>query len=389
MAEDKEKKHKWLRRLFWTGGIATLIWVGAKLYYSLKSEEKTEEKPKFPTGRIDELKIKIGHKLFPLVDEKYGSKLLERIPAIRKQLIYELGFPLPLVRIVDDLFLDNSYVICVKGVQVASGEIMPGYYMAIKQASTDNSVELDGIKMIEPTHNIPAIWIDESECEKAAEAGYLIVDPLTVMLTHMKETFIQHAHEIFGLQETKKLLDDFKRTKPVVVDEVIPEVLTLVDVNKVMRGLLAERVSIRDLGTILETLADYGRHDKDVHNLIEYVRQALSRQITETFLNSEGQLEAVHISSESESQLIDMHNAEDKLDIESEIVQNFLESLSETVNRLRENKIYPVLICPSEIRPHIREAVQRVLPDLAVLSYDEIPSDVKIEIKGIIELRQE
>lgn len=395
MSIDKRKKHKWLRKLLWAGGIATLTWIGAKLYYRLKSEEEVEEKLIFSVdSRIDELKIKIGHKLFPLVDEQYGSKLLERIPAIRTQLMYELGFPLPRVRIVDDLYLNSSYVICVKGVEVASGEIMPGDYMAIKQATTDDSVDLDGIEMIESTHNIPAIWIDESECEKAVDAGYLIVDPLTVMITHMKETFIQHAHEILGLQETKKLLDNFKHIKPVVVDEVIPEVLSLVDVNKIFRGLLAERVSIRDLGTILETLADHGRHEKDVHNLIEYVRQALGRQITESFLK-EGQLSAVHISSDLESQLINMHDANDELDIESETVRNFLKSLSEIMREaleeyeLRKNKTYPVLICSSKIRPHIRKATQQVLPDLAVLSYEEIPSDVEVAIKGVIRLHQE
>lgn len=385
MIRERRKKNKWLRGLLWGGGIATLAWGAAKLYYTLKPEEMAEEKLIFPIdSRMDELRIKIGHKLFPLVDERYGSKLLERIPAIRTQLMYELGLPLPLVRIVDDLFLSNSYIICVKGVQVASEEIMPGEYMAIKQVDTDESVELDGIETIEPTHNIPAIWIEESECEKATAAGYLVVDPLTVMLTHMKETFIQHASEIFGLQETKKLLDDFRHVKPVVVDEVVPDVLTLVDVNKILRRLLVERVSIRDLGTILETLADHGRQDKDVHRLVEFVRQALGRQIVGAFLNSGGQINAVCISSDLESQLLDLHNANDELDVESEIMQELLKSLSKTVDELQEDKIYPVLICPSEIRPHIREEVQRVLPKLTVLSYDEIPSDVKVEVKSTI-----
>lgn len=388
MSEEKSKKHKWLHGLLWTGGIAALAYIGTKLYFSLKSETETKEKLGPPAdNRVDELKIKIGHKLFPVVDKKYGSKLLERIPALRTQLIYELGFPLPPVRIVDDLFLDDSYVILVKGVEVASGKIIPGKYMAIRQASTDDSVELDGVKMIEPTHEMPAIWIDEKECKKAVEADYLIIDPLTVMLTHLKETFIQHAHEILGLQETKKLLDDFIHVKPVVVNEVIPDVLTLVDVNKILRGLLAERVSIRDLGTILETLADHGRHKKDVHNLVEHVRQALGRQITELFIDSEGQLEAVHISSDLEDKLVNMHEANDELDIESEIMQALLKSLPETMNELRGNKVYPVLICSSEIRPHIREMTQRVLPNLAVLSYDEIPQDVKVEVKGVIALR--
>lgn len=385
MSEKKGKKHKWLHRLLWTGSIATLAYVGTKIYFSLKSEKEIEEKSIPPVdSTIDELKIKIGHELFPLVDKKYGSKLLERIPAIRKQIRYELGFPLPVVRIVDDLFLEDSYVICIKGIEVATGKIMPGKYMAIKQACTDDSVELDGVEVVEPTHNIPAIWIDESECKKAIEANYLIVDPLTVMLTHMKETFIRHAPDILGLQETKKLLDDFKHIKPVVVDEVIPEVLNLVDVNKVLQRLLAERVSVRNLGTILETLADYGRHDKDIHNLVEHVRQALGRQITESFLNSEGNLDAVHLSSELESQLIEMHEVNDELDIESKIVQDFLKSLSEKVDELQKGKVYPVLICPSKIRPHIRKITQRILPNLAVLSYDEIPSDIKVEVKEVI-----
>jgi len=386
MKAKRRKKKKWLRKALWVGGIATVAFLGAKLYYSLKPDEEVEEKLTFPTdSRIDELKIKIGHKLFPLVDEQYGSKLLERVPAIRTQLMYELGLPLPLVRIVDDLFLDNSYVICVKGVQVASGKIMPGDFMAIKKADTDD-VELDGIQTIEPTHNIPAIWINEKEYDKAAKAGYLVVDPLTVILTHMKETFIQYAHEILGLQETQKLLDNFKKSKPVVVNEVIPDVLTLVDINKILRELLAERVSIRDIGTILETLADHGREVKDMHKLVEYVRQALKRQITEPFINKQGQIDAVCLSSELEDQFINMHNVDEELDIESEIIQKFLKSLPEVVNELRKNNIYPVLVCQSDIRPHVREIIERVLPNLAVLSYDEIPSDIKVDVKEVIEL---
>lgn len=231
---------------------------------------------------MDPIEFEFGYGLIPLADTGQGGDLLDRIIMIRRQCALEMGLVVPVIRIRDNIQLKpNEYVIKIKGNNVGGGELLLNHYLAMSPGYDDESIS--GIETIEPSFGLPALWIDESVKERAELSGYTVVDPPSVVATHLTELIKRYGHELLGRQETKQLVDNLRENYPVLVDELIPSILAVGDIQKVLGKLLREKISIRDLVTIFETLADYGTYTKDPDILTEYVRQSLSRQITQQF----------------------------------------------------------------------------------------------------------
>ncbi|MBO9599371.1 MAG: flagellar biosynthesis protein FlhA, partial [Cohnella sp.] len=252
-------------------------------------EEKQIEEVRSPESvisllQVDPIEFEFGYGLIPLADTQQGGDLLDRIIMIRRQCALEMGLIVPVIRIRDNIQLKpNEYVIKMKGNMVARGELLLNHYLAMSPGFDDDTIT--GIETQEPAFGLPALWIDEAMKERAEMSGYTVVDPPSVVATHLTEVIKKHAHELIGRQETKALVESVKETFPALVDELIPSILTVGDVQKVLAKLLKEKISIRDLVTIFETLADYGKFTKDPDVLTEYVRQSLSRQITQQYAN--------------------------------------------------------------------------------------------------------
>lgn len=249
--------------------------------------------------QIDPIEFEFGYSLIPLADTSQGGDLLDRIVMIRRQLALELGMIVPVVRIRDNIQLQpNEYRIKIKGSQVAKGELLLDHYLAMSPGIEDEEVQ--GIETMEPAFGLPAIWIGEEMKERAEYSGYTVVDPPSVVSTHLTEVIKKHAHELIGRQETKQLVDHLKESYPAIVEEVTPDALTIGEVQKVLSKLLRERISIRNLAVIFETLADFAKMTKDTDLLTEYVRQGLSRQISKSYTNENEPLHVITLGGSVE-----------------------------------------------------------------------------------------
>lgn len=255
--------------------------------------------------QVDPIEFEFGYGLIPLADTQQGGDLLDRIIMIRRQCALELGLVVPVIRIRDNIQLKpNEYVIKIKGNTVARGDLLLNHYLAMSPGFEDDSVV--GIETTEPAFGLPAIWIDEQMKERAELSGYTVVDPPSVVATHLTEIIKRHAHELIGRQETKQLVENVKESYPALIDELIPSILTIGDVQKVLSKLLREKVSIRDLVTIFEALADHGNYTKDPDILTEYVRQSLSRQITQQFSSGSDTLRVITVGPQLEKKLLNL-----------------------------------------------------------------------------------
>ncbi|AVX31172.1 flagellar biosynthesis protein FlhA [Carboxydocella thermautotrophica] len=374
------------------GGLAWQINRAAKTSEETVEEEvvKEAEEARKPENvlsllQVDLMELELGYSLIPLVDSSQGGDLLDRVVMIRRQCALELGIVLPPIRMRDNMQLrPNSYVIKIKGVEVASGTLMVDHYLAMNAGLAEDDIA--GIDTVEPAFGLPAKWIPAHLKEEAELKGYTVVDPSSVLATHLTEIIKSHAHEILGRQDVKKLLDNVKETNPAVVEELVPDLLNLGEIQKVLANLLREKISIRDLVTILETLADQARATKDIDVLTEYVRQALSRQITRQFAR-DGQIAVLTLAPELEQQLRENlqqteHGSYIALDPMS--AQKFYTSLQNAVNQQWQRGIQPVLFCPPLLRIYIRRIVERVLPDLPILSYNELEGNVQIQAVGTV-----
>ena len=338
---------------------------------------------------LDIMELEVGYELIPLVDADRNGELLERIKSVRRQFALEMGFIVPPLHIRDNLQLKPSeYGILIKGVEVARGSILMGRLLAMNPGTTDK--EIDGVQTKEPTFGLPAIWISTSAKQEAQLAGYTVVDPATVITTHIKETIKRHANELLGRQETQALIDKFKESNPKVVEELIPNVLTLGKVQKVLQNLLKEQVSIRDLRTILEQLADYGPTTQDTDILTEYVRQALARPITKQFQAADGSLTVMTLDRNVEEILqnsIQKTEVTSFLALEPAVAEQLLSKLQEAVEAMTPKlETSPVLLASPGIRHHLRRFVERFIPDLAVLSHSEIIPSVQIKTLKVVDL---
>lgn len=360
----------------------------------LQQEEKREveeaKKPEAVTAllKLDAIELEIGYSLIPLVDASQGGDLLDRITMIRRQIAIELGLVVPPIRIRDNMQLGpNAYVIKIKGIEVGRGDLLPGHYLAMESGAVSKRVA--GIETREPAFGLPALWITEEKRDEAELAGYTVVDSPSIIATHLTEIIRGNAAELLGRQDVKRLLDELKEEHAALVEEVVPELLTVGEVQRVLQNLLREGVPIRDLVTILETLGDYARATKDQVFLTEKVREALARQISKQYTGDDGYIPVVTMDPALEQEIADALQETERglaIALPPERVEAFYDGLSRTLERAAAAGHQAVLLCSPMIRPAVRRLVARVLPRLSVISYNEVAPNAQVQSVGMVRL---
>jgi len=353
-----------------------------------KEKEEVTKGPENVLGllQIDPIALEIGYNLIPLVDPDQGGDLLERVTMIRRQSAIEFGLIFPPIRIRDNMRLDpNTYSIKIKGVEVGKGSIRMGKYLAMNPGNVKEKIE--GEETVEPAFGLPAIWIDEANREKAERLGYTVVDAPSVIATHMTEVIKSYASEVLGRQDVQALLNSLSTDYSVVVDEVKKSGATIGDIQKILKGLLREGVSIRDLVTIMETIADYFPSVKGPDELIELVRQALSRQICQQYSDPEKKIPVITVSKEVEEEIrnsiVETERGK-KFAMEPGEQKKLLNGITDEVKKIREKGLKPVFLTSPEIRAIFSNIVSSIVPHAAVLSSFEIATDIRLEAVGNI-----
>jgi flagellar biosynthesis protein FlhA len=360
-----------------------------------KTEEVREEAPTVAPKEsvekllaLDLMELEVGYGLISLVDAGQGGELLQRIKSLRKQLAMEMGFIIPAIHIRDNLQLKpNEYAFLLKGVEITRGELMPGYYLAI--TPEDRGVTIKGVQTKEPAFGLPAVWLNEKEKENIQAKGVIVVDCATVITTHLTELIKSHADELLGREEVRSLLDNLAISHPKVVEELVPNIISLGTVQKVLQRLLKERISIRDLLTILETLADYLPITKNVDLLTSYVRQALARTISKQYKDEKGNISVVMLSPEIEEHInnsIQHTEHESYLIADPNLIQRIVSNLQKFMNTFSTRGLQPIIVCSPKTRIHLKKVLERFFPGIIVLSHNEITHDVNINSLGMVEL---
>ncbi len=334
---------------------------------------------------LEMLELEVGYGLVPLVDAAQQGELLERIRSIRKQSAQKMGFIVPPIHIHDNLQLKpQEYNLLIRGAKVGGGE-MSGQYLAMDGGGVTERIP--GTTTTEPVFGLPAVWIKGAERERAQVAGYTVVDNTTIMATHISEIIRRHAHELVGRQELQQLLDNLAAVAPKVVEDLIPNILNLGTVLRVVKNLLKEGVSIRDLRGVLETLADYGGLTKDPEMLTEFVRQALGRSIVELLAREDETLCVMTLDRDMEEMLTDAVQLSDQgsyLAMEPAAAQRLLNSIRQMSEKFEQQGTTPVILASPNIRRHVKRLTERFIPNMAVLSHNEIPPHVKIQSIGMV-----
>lgn len=337
---------------------------------------------------VDPIEFEFGYALIPLADTNQGGDLLDRIVMIRRQLALELGLVIPVVRIRDNIQLQpNEYCLKIKGNEVAKGELLLDHYLAISPGMDDELIE--GIDTLEPAFKMPAKWISESVKEQAEMFGYTVVDPPSVVSTHITEVIKSYAHELIGRQETKQLIDHTKETYPILIEEVTPNPLSVGDIQRVLAKLLKESVSIRNLPIIFEVLADYGKMTSDTDLLTEYVRQGLARQITSQYTVQEGLLRVLTLSGKVEktmAEAIQQTEHGNYLSLDPNVSQAIVESIAKQIETLSFQEQSPIVLCSPAVRMYVRQITERYFPHMAVLSYNELEANVEVQSVGVVDI---
>lgn len=390
------------------GGI--LIFAGYRLMRNQKisfakklEEEKTAKEKAQNTGAseevspvvpLDDLSLELGFALIPLVDQQKGAELLERVKRIRREAALDLGLVIPKIRIVDNMTLDaNEYSFKIRGIEAGRSRIKPGFYMCMNTGAVAPGDEVKGEATVDPTFGVPAIWITEDQRPEAERAGYAVVDPPTIIATHLTEIIRSHAADILGRQEVSAIITKIKETNPVVVEEVLnTHKYTYGEIEKVLQGLLREQVSIRNLVTILETLANYGMYPHNPWVLIEKVREALGLQICLQYVDQDKKLSVLQLS-QSASEKILQHEVAPKDGSEPFVAfdpvdgRNWISSVSAAIAAVRDRNYYPIILCAGEVRQLVHSSIDREMPGTVVLSINEVMTagnDIKLEILGEI-----
>ncbi len=355
------------------------------------SEEETQDDMKSPESvvnllQVDPIEFEFGYGLIPLADANQGGDLLDRVVMIRRQLAIELGLIVPVIRIRDNIQLQpNEYSIKIKGNEVSKGELLLDHFMAMSPGVDDESIV--GIETMEPAFGMPALWISEDMKEQAELSGYTVVDPPSVVSTHLTEVIKRHAHELLGRQETKQLIDHLKEAYPTLVEDVTPNPLSVGEVQKVLANLLKEKVSIRNLPIVFETLADYGQMTKDTDLITEYVRQALSRQITKQYANPSEPLYVITMSGSVEKLVaegVQQTEHGNFLSLDPDSQQSIVDAVLYEVERINEMGQMPILLCSPAVRMYIRHLLERYLPHVPVLSYNELEPTIEVQSVGVV-----
>ncbi|MBL7179780.1 MAG: flagellar biosynthesis protein FlhA [Pseudomonadota bacterium] len=338
---------------------------------------------------VDPLELEVGYGLIPLVDREQGGKFLERVRSIRRQFALEMGIVIPPIHIRDNLQLKSSeYQILLKGVKIAGAELMVNHYLAMDPGDTTRKIE--GVETKEPAFNLPAVWIPASQREEAKLSGYTVVDDVTIMATHLTEVLRKHAAELLGRQNVQNLLDNLSRSYPKAVEELVPNLLSLGAVQKVLQNLIQERISIRDLLTIIETLADCALLTKDPELLTEYVRHKLSRSFISPYIGQDGLLKLITMTQEVEDILLKgLQKAEHGgtyLSIDPKVADSIIASVKEEAEKAMAKNIQPILLTSPVIRRHLKKMLEYFVPSLMVLSQSELLSDMGLKSIGEVSL---
>ncbi|MDQ0175805.1 flagellar biosynthesis protein FlhA [Bacillus chungangensis] len=358
----------------------------------LEEEAQTDEM-KSPESvvnllNVDPIEFEFGYGLIPLADTNQGGDLLDRIVMIRRQLALELGIVIPVVRIRDNIQLEpNEYRLKIKGNEMAKGELLLDHYLAMSPGMEDDGLE--GIDTVEPSFGLPAKWITESTKEQAEILGYTVVDPPSVVSTHITEVIKANAYELLGRQETKQLIDHVKETYPILIEEVTPNPLSIGEIQKVLAKLLKENVSIRNLPIIFETLADYGKMSTDTDLLTEYVRQALARQITNQYAENEETLKVITLSGRVEKLIADGVQQTDHgnyLSIDPTESQKILEAMAAQIEQRSLSGESSIMLCSPAVRMYVRQMTERYFPQVPILSYNELEANIEVQSVGVVNI---
>ncbi len=337
---------------------------------------------------VDALELEVGYGLVSIVDSEQNGDLLERITGIRKQFAMDMGLVVPALRIRDNLELKpGDYQVLLKGVPIAQGSMMVGHHLAMDPGTVSEPVR--GIPTKEPAFGLDALWIPASVKDQANYAGYTVVDLSTVIATHLTEVIRAHCSDLLGRQELQSLLDGVKQNAPKVVEDLIPGLLPVGTVLKVLKNLLKEGVSIRDLKTILESLSEMAPHQKDSGLLTEHVRMALARQITRKFVNTEGELTLLTLDKVIEETIASGILQTDRgpeLSLEPEFVRTFIQELNEQASQLMQETNQAVVLCSPLIRSHVKQLIDRFMPNVHVLSHNELTPNVQVRSYGTVRL---
>ncbi|MBJ6363394.1 flagellar biosynthesis protein FlhA [Paenibacillus sp. GCM10012307] len=381
---------------------ALLVFAGWKMNNSMVKqkqeqeqmvEEQQIEEVRSPESvisllQVDPIEFEFGYGLIPLADTQQGGDLLDRVIMIRRQCALEMGIVVPVIRIRDNIQLKpNEYVIKIKGNTVTRGELLMNHYLAMSPGFDDDSII--GIETQEPAFGLPALWVDEAMKERAELSGYTVVDPPSVVATHLTEVIKRHSHELVGRQETKALIENVRESYPALVDELIPSILSVGEVQKVLVKLLREKISIRDMVTIFETLADQGSFTKDPDILTEYVRQALSRQITLQYASAQDPLKVITVGPSIEKKIAESVQQSDQgsyLALDPVTSQHIYTKLSEQVSKQAQSGQQPIVLTSPTIRMYLRQLVERTMQDVPVLSYSELEPSVEVQSVGVVNL---
>lgn len=337
--------------------------------------------------QVDPIELEFGYGIIPLADVNQGGDLLDRVVMIRRQLAIELGMIVPIIRLRDNIQLaPNEYQIKIKGVEVAKGDLMLDHYLAMDPGLAEE--EIEGIKTTEPAFGLPAIWITEEQRDRAEMLGYTVVDSPSVIATHLTETIKKYAHELTGRQEVQTLLDNVKENYPVIVEELIPKLMTVGEIQKVLANLLKEGVSIRDMVTILETLADYAPVTNDTDMLTEYVRQRLGRAISKKYFTDQN-TSVITLDPKLEQMMLDSLQKTDTgtyLTLEPGVTNSILGSLSRQVQKLVQLGKQPIVLASPVVRLYFKQLADQAIPGIVVLSYNELDPELEIQSAGVVSI---
>lgn len=335
--------------------------------------------------QVDPIELEFGYAIIPLADKNQGGDLLDRVVMIRRQLALELGVIVPIIRLRDNIQLaPNQYVIKIKGTEAARGELMLDHLMAMIPGTVEE--QIDGIPTTEPAFGLPALWITEAMRDKAEMMGYTVVDPPSIIATHMTEIVRRHIHELLSRQDVQTLIDNVKTTYPAVVEELVPKLMTLGEIEKVLANLLREGVSIRDMVTILETLADYAPITRDADMLTEYVRQSLGRAISRTWINQNNS-DVITLDPKLEKMILD---SVQKTDAGSYIAMDpsdsgrIISNTAKLTEKMAQKGKQPIVLASPVVRLYFKRLTEHAIPGLVVLSYNELDPSLEVNAVGMV-----
>lgn len=363
----------------------------AEIEHEADEEEAAAEEIRQPENvtsllQVDPIELEFGYGIIPLADVNQGGDLLDRVVMIRRQIALELGTVVPIIRLRDNIQLNpNQYIIKIKGVQVSEGEILFDHYMAMNPGYVEE--EITGIPTFEPSFHLPAIWITEGQRERAESLGYTVVDPPSIIATHLTEIIRQYISELLTRQDVQSLVDNLKESNPSLVEELFPKLLGLGEIQKVLQNLLKEGISIRDLLTVFETLADYAATTRDTDILTEYVRQSLKRAISGKFFPANETTSVVTLDPKLEQEIMASVKQTEQgayLTLDPAKTKEIMESLGTEVKKLEDLGKLPIVITSPIVRAYFKKLTEDYYKDLVVVSYNEVESNVELQSVGMV-----